>query len=235
VWHITHTHAHITTSHHISVWHITHTTLYHNTSQNISVQHITHTCTYHYIITSQRITSHLGVTYNTHVHITIWRHITSHLGVTYNTHVHITIWRHITSHLGVTYNTHMHTSVYHITSHLDSVLHIKHTCTHHYITSDVNELFAFYDKKLRSTLDEHTPLKVSNIRAVSSSARWYNAKCRLEKIKRRHLERIHRQMKTDELLSAWRQQFAHQRIVFKSRFQSYWTETITENRHDNRA
>jgi len=88
---------------------------------------------------------------------------------------------------------------------------------------------------LQSALDEHSPLKVSNIRAVSSSARWYNAKCRLEKIKTRHLERIHQQTKTDESLSVWRQQFAHQRMVFQSRLQSYWTETFTENRPDIQA
>jgi len=54
--------------------------------------------------------------------------------------------------------------------------------------SDVNELFALYDKTLydktlRSALDEHALLKESNILAISSSARWYNAECRLEKIK----------------------------------------------------
>ena len=47
--------------------------------------------------------------------------------------------------------------------------------------SDVGELFELYDKTLRSVLDEHAPLKVSNLRAVSSSARWYNAECRSEK------------------------------------------------------
>jgi len=40
-----------------------------------------------------------------------------------------------------------------------------------------------YNKTLQSALDEHAPLKVSNIHAVSLSARWYNAECRLEKIK----------------------------------------------------
>jgi len=101
--------------------------------------------------------------------------------------------------------------------------------------SDVNELFALYDKTLRLVLDEHAPLTVSNIRAVSSSARWYNVGCRFEKIKTRHLERILRRTKTDESLSAWRQEFTHQRMVFQSRLQSYWTETITKNRHGIRA
>ena len=101
--------------------------------------------------------------------------------------------------------------------------------------SDVGELFALYDKTLRSVLDEHAPLKVSNLRTVSSSARWYNAECRSEKIKTRHLERIYRRTKTAESLSAWRQQFSRQRLVFQSRFKSYWTDTIKENIHDTRA
>jgi hypothetical protein len=101
--------------------------------------------------------------------------------------------------------------------------------------SDVNELFTLFDETLRSVLDKHDPLKVFKLRALSSSARLYNADCRSEKLKTRRLERIHRRTKTAESLSAWRQQFAHQRTVFESRFKSYWTETITENRHDSRA
>ena len=101
--------------------------------------------------------------------------------------------------------------------------------------SEVNELFTLYDETLRSVLDKHASLKVVKLRAASSSARWYNADCRLEKVKTRRLERIYRRTKTAESLSAWRQQFAHQRTMFKSCFKSYWTKNITENRHDSRA
>ena len=80
--------------------------------------------------------------------------------------------------------------------------------------SDVNELFALYDKTLRSVLDQHAPLKVINRRAVSSSAHWYNAQCRLEKTRTRHLERIYRRTKTAESLSAWREQFARLPVLF---------------------
>ena len=112
---------------------------------------------------------------------------------------------------------------------------IERTSLVQQLLSDVNELFALHDKTLRSLLDEHAPLKVSNLRAVSSSARWYNAECRSEKIKTRHLERIYRRTKTAESLSAWCQQFSRQRLVFQSRFKSNWTDTIKENRHDTRA
>ena len=67
---------------------------------------------------------------------------------------------------------------------------------------DVNALFTLYDETLRSVLNKHTPLKVFKLRAVASSARWYNSDCRSEKVKTRRLERIYRRTKTAESLFA---------------------------------
>ena len=101
--------------------------------------------------------------------------------------------------------------------------------------SDVAELFALYDTTLRSAIDKHVPFKVTRMRASESSARWYNAECRMEKVKTRRLEKIYRRIRTAESFAAWRQQFAFQRAVFERRFASFWTETISDNRHDLRA
>jgi len=102
-------------------------------------------------------------------------------------------------------------------------------------SSDVAELYALYDTTLRLAIDKHAPFKVTRMRASESSARWYNAECRMEKVKTRRLEKIYRRIRTAESLAAWRQQFAFQRAVFERRFASFWTETISDNRHDLRA
>ena len=99
--------------------------------------------------------------------------------------------------------------------------------------SDVAELFAMYDATLRSILDKHAPYKAVRLRALMSAARWYNSDCRVMKANTRCLKEIYRHTHTPASLSTWWQQFALQRKVFMQRFTSFWTETISENRHDS--
>ena len=51
-----------------------------------------------------------------------------------------------------------------------------------------NEFFALYDRKLKSLLDKHAPLRSTTIRR-RQSAPWFNSDCRRMKAKTRRLEK----------------------------------------------
>ena len=79
---------------------------------------------------------------------------------------------------------------------------------------DVSDAFASYNSTLRSPLDKHVPLRPSRAR-VRTTARWYDRDCRITK---RRLERLYRRLHTTESLSAWRDQFDQQRLLFQTKF-----------------
>ena len=98
---------------------------------------------------------------------------------------------------------------------------------------DVTAAFACYDQTLRTLLDKHAPLHPRRVRN-RPSARWYDSECRDVKRRTRRLERRHRCQRTEEALSAWRQQFKKQRQLYQSKFTAFWSTTVDTCRRNPR-
>jgi len=92
-------------------------------------------------------------------------------------------------------------------------------------SDDVSTAFDHYSTTLRNLLDKHAPLMLKRV-STRPSANWYDSECRDTKRATRRLERKYRRLHTDESLAAWRRQVEHQRLLFQSKFTSFWSSTI---------
>ena len=92
-------------------------------------------------------------------------------------------------------------------------------------SDDVNTASDRYDSTLKDLLDKQAPLKLKRL-SLRQSVRWYDSECRVIKRLTRRLERKYRRLPTDESLVAWRRQFQRQRLLYQSKFTTFWSSMI---------
>jgi hypothetical protein len=99
---------------------------------------------------------------------------------------------------------------------------------------DVNAFFDCYNITLAALLDKHAPT-VTVTQYARPSSPWFDTECHLTKVKTRKLEKQYRAHPSGDTELAWRQQFRQQRILFQSKFNSYWKSAIDSSTKNSKA
>ena len=90
---------------------------------------------------------------------------------------------------------------------------------------NVDEFFACYNNTLSKLLDKHAP--VVTVKQYSRSmSPWFDTECHVMKAKTRKLEKQYRANPNSNTESVWRSQFRQQRILFQTKYISYWNFVI---------
>jgi len=100
--------------------------------------------------------------------------------------------------------------------------------------NDVNEYFNCYDHTLSDLLDKHVPAVYVTQYARPASP-WFDTECHLMKVRTRKLEKQYRQQMDATAEAAWREQFKRQRILFQSKFNSYWKFAIDSSASNSKV
>jgi hypothetical protein len=99
---------------------------------------------------------------------------------------------------------------------------------------DVNALFDCYNTTLSTLLDKHAPTVLVTKYARPASP-WFDTECHLVKTKTRKLEKLYRANPNSVTELAWRSQFRRQRVMFQSKFSSYWTSAIKSSAKNSKT
>ena len=100
--------------------------------------------------------------------------------------------------------------------------------------SDVDELFACYDKTISSLLDVTSPF--IDVKSYSrTTLPWYDRDCHNMKLQTRRLEKAYRRRPSVTTLSAWRSQFQRQRALLQRKFTEYWSHAISSTGNGTKA
>ena len=98
----------------------------------------------------------------------------------------------------------------------------------------VDEYFSCYDSTLTSLLDKHVPT-VCVTQYARPESPWFDTECHLMKARTRKLEKRYRKRPSEVTESAWRSQFRCQRILFETKYRSYWSFVIHSNAGNNKV
>jgi len=90
---------------------------------------------------------------------------------------------------------------------------------------NVDEFFACYNNTLSSLLDKHAPF-VTVKQYSRPLSPWFDSECHVMKTKTRKLEKQYRAQPNAVTESVWRSQFRQQRILFQTKYNSYWKFVI---------
>lgn len=99
--------------------------------------------------------------------------------------------------------------------------------------TDVVDLFAAYDRTLRSLVDAHAPLRRFR-RSTRPSELWFDAECRAARRTTRSLERQYRRLKSADARDAWKKQFGSQKQLFQQKATNYWSKELSDCSNDAR-
>ena len=94
--------------------------------------------------------------------------------------------------------------------------------------TDVDELFASYDKTISDILDKLAPVTEVKQYARCTSP-WYDHECYITKLQTRRFERKYRRNPTPTAKSLWRSQFSRQRTMYQLKFTNYWSRKISDS------